>query len=130
MSTRPGPASLIKVGWIDRLNVEDVLRVLTSTNVKVRIVLKGDTDQIGDRVLRGLAQVFPLLGISRGCRNQTCDRQRQSQESDTQFAAYHRWSPTSGSSRAHQRTMFHKVECIPDPHSSGLSLRAIRKEQR
>jgi hypothetical protein len=53
--------TLIKVDWIDRLNVEDVLRVLTSTNVKVRIVLKGETDQIGDRVLRGLAQVFTLL---------------------------------------------------------------------
>ena len=41
--------ALIKVDWIDRLNVEDVLRVLASTNVKVRIVLKGETDQIGDR---------------------------------------------------------------------------------
>src|SRR6476646_8685807 len=27
--------TLIKVDWIDRLNVEDVLRVLTSTHVKV-----------------------------------------------------------------------------------------------
>ena len=49
--------ALIKVDWIDRLNVEDVLRVLTSTDVKIRIVLKGETDQIGDGVLRRLLPV-------------------------------------------------------------------------
>ena len=60
--------SLIEVERIDRLNVEDVLRVVASTNVKVRIVLKGNTDQIGDGILRGLAQVFSLLGMRRRCR--------------------------------------------------------------
>ena len=35
------------MGWIDRLNVEDVLRVLTSTDVKVRIVLMGGEAAIG-----------------------------------------------------------------------------------
>jgi hypothetical protein len=55
------------VDWIDRLNVEDVLRVLTSTNVKVCIVLKGETDQIRDRVLRGLAQGFTLLDMRGHC---------------------------------------------------------------
>ena len=48
------------MSWIDRLNVEDVLRVVCVANVKVRIVLKGNADQIGDRILRGLAQVFSL----------------------------------------------------------------------
>ena len=48
---------------IDRLNVEDVLCVVSAANVKVRVVLEGDADQIGDRILRGIAQVFSLLGI-------------------------------------------------------------------
>src|SRR4029078_13690001 len=89
--------------------------VLASTNVKVRIVLKGETDQIGDRVLRGLAQVFSLLCISRGCRNQTCDRQRQSQESDAEFASHHS-GPLPAEPHAHHRPMLHIVNAIfPEP---------------
>ena len=73
---RPGDQVpiLIKVGWIDGLKVEDVLRVLTSTNVKVRIVLKRNADQIGDGVLRGLTQAFSLLSVSPRCCNQHRDR--------------------------------------------------------
>src|SRR4029078_2927374 len=56
---------LIQVRRIDRLNVEDVLRVVGAANVKVRIVLKRQADQIGDRILRSIAQIFSLLGISR-----------------------------------------------------------------
>jgi hypothetical protein len=48
--------------WIDRLNVEDVLRVLTSTDVKVRIVLKGEADQISDRVFAPpRASLLPIV---------------------------------------------------------------------
>jgi hypothetical protein len=50
----------IEVDRVDRLNVEDVLLVVRVANVKIRIVLKGNADQIGDRILRGLAQVFSL----------------------------------------------------------------------
>jgi len=42
------------MSWIDWLNVEDVLRVVGVSNVKVRIVLKGKADQIRDGILRGL----------------------------------------------------------------------------
>ena len=55
----------LRWSWIDRLNVEDVLRVVGVADVKVRIVLKGDADQIGDRILRGIAQVFSLLRMHR-----------------------------------------------------------------
>ena len=55
------------MSWIDRLNVEDVLRVVSVANVKVCIVLKGDADQVGDGVLRGLAQGFTLLGMRGRC---------------------------------------------------------------
>src|SRR5262245_3529965 len=67
---------LIEVSWIDRLNVEDILGVVRAADIKVRIVLKRQADQIGDGVLRRLAQVFSLLSVSRRCRNQNCDRQR------------------------------------------------------
>ena len=40
---------------IDRLNIEHVLRVVGVADVKVRVVLKGDADQIADRILRRLA---------------------------------------------------------------------------
>ena len=56
---------LIEVDWIDRLNVEDVLRIVRTANVKVGIVPKGDTDQIADRILGCRAQVFPLLRRAR-----------------------------------------------------------------
>jgi hypothetical protein len=55
--------------WIDGLNIEDVLRVIRVSNVKVRIVLKGKADQIRDGILRGLTQVFSLLGMSDRCRD-------------------------------------------------------------
>ena len=57
--------SLIEVSWIDRLNIEDVLRVVGAAYVKVRIVLERYADQITDRILRRLAQVFSLLGMRR-----------------------------------------------------------------
>ena len=44
----------IEMDWIDGLNIEDVLRVIRVSNVKVRIVLKGKADQIRDGILRGL----------------------------------------------------------------------------
>src|SRR5262245_38182343 len=47
---------------IDRLNVEDVLRVVSAANVKVCIVLKGQADQIADGILCRLAQVVSFLG--------------------------------------------------------------------
>ena len=53
------------MSWIDRLDVEDVLRVVSVANVEVRIVLKGDADQIGDGILRRFAQVFSLLRMHR-----------------------------------------------------------------
>jgi len=53
----------IEVSGIDRLDVEDILRVLGVADVEVGIVLKGNADQIGDRILRGLSQVFSLLGM-------------------------------------------------------------------
>ena len=52
----------IEVKRIDRLNVEDVLRVVCVANVKVCIVLKGRADQIADGILCRLAQVVSFLG--------------------------------------------------------------------
>ena len=46
------------MSWIDRLNVEDVLRVVSVVDIKVGIVLKWEADQIGDGILRRLAQVL------------------------------------------------------------------------
>jgi len=55
------------MSWIDRLNVEDVLRVVSVVDIKVGIVLKWEADQIGDGILRRLAQVFSLLGMGDRC---------------------------------------------------------------
>src|SRR5262249_38089993 len=83
-----------EVKRIDRLNVEDVLRVVGAANVKVRIVLKGDADQIGDGVLRRLAQVLSLLGITHRCRDQE-NRHRCDSEGSykTLMRKVHRWLP-------------------------------------
>jgi len=68
--------------WIDRLNVEHILRVVRVANVKVGIVLKGDADQIGDGVLCSLAQVFSLLGVRRRCRHNQKGKRPDSQLSE------------------------------------------------
>jgi hypothetical protein len=51
---------LIEFEWVHRLDVENVLRVLASTDVEVRIVLKGEADQIGNGVF-GLPRADFLL---------------------------------------------------------------------
>ena len=61
----------IEMGWIDGLNVENVLCVVGVANSEIGIVLKWEADQIGDGILRRLAQVFSLLGMDDRCPAQT-----------------------------------------------------------
>ena len=75
--------------WIDGLNVEDVLHVVSMANIEVRIVLKWYADQIGDGVLRGLAQGFPLLSRRRRCRHNQKRKRPNSQLNGSEVEAGH-----------------------------------------
>jgi hypothetical protein len=76
------------VRWIDRLNIENVLRVVGVADVEVGVVLKRDADQVRDGILRRLAQVFSLLSMSCHCRHNHKRKRPDSQlnESDVQSA--------------------------------------------
>ena len=43
--------------WDNRLNIEDILGAIVGGNPKGCVVLKGDADQVGDRVSRRLPEV-------------------------------------------------------------------------
>src|SRR5262245_48732757 len=61
----PGRVEVERIDW---LNIQDVLCVVGVADVKVCVVLKRETDQIANWVLRRRAQIFSLLGMTRRCR--------------------------------------------------------------
>ena len=102
------------MSWIDGLNIEDVLRVIRVANVKVRIVLKEKADQIRDGILRGLTQVFSLLGMSNRC----CDQEdgRYNGESNSWTEPHRRAlrssHPLPAEGHAHDWPMLHHIDTV------------------
>ena len=81
---------------------------------KFRIVLKGKADQIRDGILRGLTQVFSLLGMSNRC----CDQEdgRYNGESNS-WTEPHRQAlrsshPLPAEGHTHNRPMLHHVDTV------------------
>jgi hypothetical protein len=75
------------MAWIDRLDVENILRIVAMADVEVGIVLKGNADQISDGILRGLAQVFALLSMRHCCDKQDGHSNGRSKRCDTESAS-------------------------------------------
>ena len=88
--TRDEVPSRIEVEGIDRLNIQDILCVVGVAYVKVRIVLEGHANQIGDGILCGVAQALSLLCVSR--RSCSQDRGHRCNGSDETSIGMNHWS--------------------------------------